>query len=178
MSKNELEKILDNVPGLSYEDKVECLQEHFIAMGDGKVETPNFIRNIECNDSGNKVVYPTWTKYKHYFSDGLYVREAFFPKDTLIFSVIHKKANSLFLLSGHIVVSSRDGVEEFVGPTYILTEPGVKRVVLHLEDSFLVAVHPNPDGISNLEELEKQLFLCNLKEYDISKESVWKQYKE
>ena len=164
--KNELEEILNRTSGLSYVDKIECLQNQLIAMESGGIETPDFLGAVECNDGGNEVLYPSWSKYNHHFSDGLYVREAFFPKDALIFSVIHKQANPLFLLSGSIVVATPDGVKELVGPTYILTEPGIKRVVLHLEDSIIITVHPNPDGLTDLKEMEKRIFACKWEQYD------------
>tara|TARA_R100000995_G_C3460528_1_gene112889 strand:- start:532 stop:1059 length:528 start_codon:yes stop_codon:yes gene_type:complete len=167
MSKNELQKIWKNEIGLPYREKVEKLQDYFFAIAKNEVEKPDFIENVEVKDKDKKTLYPSWTKYKHYFSDGLYVREISCPKDKMLFSVIHKAANPLFLLSGKILISTEDGSEELTGPMYLLTEPGVKRVILVLEDIKVVTVHPNPTGTRNLEEIESQLFACEWEEYDM-----------
>jgi hypothetical protein len=176
--ENELIKLFSNLPGLDYEQKVDYLQEKLVSMESGEVETPDYVSDIVINEGDKSFINPSWLGYEHCFSDSLYVRKAFFPQGAMVITVVHKKAYPLVLLSGSIVVSTADGVEEFVGPAYILTEPGTKRVVFHQEDSFLVSVHPNPDGITDLKEMEKQLFLYNTKEYNIPKQDVWHKYKE
>ena len=88
------------------------------------------------------------------------------PKDTICFSVIHKKSNVLFLLSGKIAISCEDGIKELTGPTYVITEPGTKRIILGLEDVVAVTVHPNPDGIEDLEEIEKQLYALTWEDFE------------
>ena len=99
MSKNELQKIWELSEDLPYREKVEELQCMVLDSED---------TGVEHNDG--KVVYPTFTKYNHYFSDGLYVREMFCKKNALIFTVIHNTANPLFLLKGKVAFSSEDGV--------------------------------------------------------------------
>jgi hypothetical protein len=168
MSKNELEKIWDNEVGLPYREKVDRLQDHFLSISNNEVEKPDFIEKVEFNENGNKVLHPSWVKYKHRFTKDLYIREMYCPKDRICFSVIHKKSNPLFLLSGKLAISSEDGVKELIGPTYVLTEPGTKRVILVLEDIKVVTVHPNPDGINNLDKIEKQLFACNWEDFEKS----------
>ena len=79
MSKNELEKIWDCDVDLPYRQKVEELQQ---------IVLENFSSDVDISDNGNKVVYPSATKYNHYFSDGLYVREMFCEKDYFGFTVI------------------------------------------------------------------------------------------
>ena len=166
MSKNELQRMWDSEIDLPYKDKVEKLQNYFLSVHNDEVGKPDFIEKVEFNDNGNKVLYPSFVKYKHHFTKDLYIREMCCPKDTICFSVIHKKSNPLFLLSGKIIISLEDGLKELVGPTYVLTEPGVKRVILGLEDVVVVTVHPNPDGINNLEEIEEQLYACTWKDFE------------
>jgi len=88
MSKNELQKLWSYDIDLPYKEKVERLQEMVIEAAGSEVD---------INNNGNSVVYPQATKYNHYFSDGLYVREMFCEKDYLCFTVIHNTANPLFL---------------------------------------------------------------------------------
>ena len=163
MSKNELQKIWELSEDLPYREKVEELQCMVLDTAG---------TSVEHNDG--KVVYPTFTKYNHYFSDGLYVREMFCKKNALIFTVIHNTANPLFLMKGKVAFSSEDGVEELTAPTFILTKPGTKRICYWLEDSVIVTVHPNPDGLTDLEEIEKKMFSGSWEEYDEDlKQDVW-----
>ena len=163
MSMNELQKIWELSKDLPYREKVEELQ---CMVSDSRVAS------VEHNDG--KVVYPTFTKYNHYFSDGLYVREMFCKKNALIFTVIHNTANPLFLMKGRVAFSSEDGVEELTAPTFILTKPGTKRICYWLEDSVIVTVHPNPDGLTDLDEIEKKMFSGSWEEYDEDlKQDVW-----
>ena len=166
MPKNELEKIWELPSSLSYKEKVEELQQ---------IVLESFPDDFMTADNGNKVLYPSCTKYNHYFSGGLYVREMFCEKDSLGFTVIHNTANPLFLMKGKVAFSSEDGVEELTAPTFILTKPGTKRICYWLEDSVIVTVHPNPDGLTDLDEIEKKMFSCNWDQYDKNdiKQDAW-----
>ena len=166
MSKNELEKIWDCGIDLPYRQKVEELQQ---------IVLENLPNDVMMADNGNKVVYPSFTKYNHYFSGGLYVREMFCEKDYFGFTVIHNTANPLFLMKGKVAFSSEDGVEVLTAPTFILTKPGTKRICYWLEDSVIVTVHPNPDGLTDLDEIEKKMFSSNWDQYDKNdiKQDVW-----
>ena len=175
MSKNELQKIWDCDIDLPYREKVEKLQQLLINS------LPD---EVDVADNGRTVVYPNQTKYNHYFSDGLYVREMFCEKDYLGFTIIHNTANPLFLMKGKVAFSSEDGVEELTAPTFILTKPGTKRICYCIEDSVIVTVHPNPDGLTDLEEIEKKMFSSTWDQYDENiKQDVWqmmehKEYKK
>jgi hypothetical protein len=168
MSKNELQKLWDYDIDLPYKEKVEKLQEVFIKeLG----------QNIDISDSGSDVVYPTATKYNHYFSDGLYVREMFCKKNYFAFTVIHNTANPLFLMKGKVAFSSEEGVEELTAPTFILTKPGTKRICYWIEDSVIITVHPNPDGLTDLKQIEKKMFACTWDQYDENlKQDVWQMF--
>jgi hypothetical protein len=172
MSKNELQKLWESksldIAKLPYKEKVEILQ---LAI------TEAFGNDIYINNGGNSVLYPDFTKYNHYFSDGLYVREMFCIKGCLAFSVIHNTANPLFIMKGKVSISSKDGVQILKAPTFILTEPGTKRILHFLKDSVLVTVHPNPDGLTDLEEIDNKMFSCNWDQYDDTiKQDVWQMF--
>lgn len=168
MSKNELEKLWGLPIELPYREKVEELQKLFEKKSE----------DVEVCKEDDNVLYPSWTKYNHYFSDGLYVREMFCPKGYIAFTVIHKTANPLFMMKGTMWVSSEDGVQELIAPTFIFTKPGSKRICYFSEDTVCVTVHPNPNGISDLKEIEKIMFARNWEEYDENLEqNVWQMLK-
>ncbi len=170
MDKNELQKIWDLPSSLSYREKVEELQELFIQVGKGEEAD----LDVETRDDGKKVLYPSVAKYNHYFSEGLYVREMFCGGGYFGFTVIHNLANPLFVMKGTMWCSSDDGVKELIAPTFILTEPGTKRICWFPEDSVVVTVHPNPDGLTDLDEIEKKFFSTTWEQYgEDAGEKVW-----
>jgi hypothetical protein len=94
----------------------------------------------------------------HRFTDGLYVRELFIPKDTLVTSKIHKTQHQYFLLKGKLLVWI-DGVEQLIEAPYIgVTEPNTQRVVLALEDCVWATSHPNPNN-ETVEQIEDRILV-------------------
>lgn len=75
----------------------------------------------EC---GEPVVIPTY----HHHGGGVYAREIVIPADTVLTGHIHKKENLNLLVSGVIHVSTENGVQRLVGPTWVVSPPGTKRI--------------------------------------------------
>jgi len=157
MSKNELEKILDNTVALSYKEKVKEIEDYLVSVADGE----NII------GTGKEIIYPEhlW-EYKHSFADGVYIREMRMKKGQLGFSAIHKHSYGFFLLSGVLASSKEDGVEEFIAPCYIISPQGAKRIVYAIEDCVITTVHANPTNTEDLDELAKINVVFNWDEYE------------
>tara|TARA_R110002012_G_scaffold172564_1_gene337429 strand:+ start:1022 stop:1516 length:495 start_codon:yes stop_codon:yes gene_type:complete len=157
MSKNELQKILDNTPAKSYKDKVKQIEDYLVSIADGE----NII------GTGKEIIYPEhlW-KYKHSFADGLYVREMKMKKGQLGFSAIHKHSYAFFLLSGLLASSKEDSIEEFIAPCYVISPRGAKRIVHAIEDCTIVTIHANPTNTQELRELEKMNVVFSWEEYE------------
>tara|TARA_R100001443_G_C3231881_1_gene148624 strand:- start:32 stop:532 length:501 start_codon:yes stop_codon:yes gene_type:complete len=157
MPKNELQKILDNIPALSYREKLKEIEDYFIDRADGE----NIIGN------GKEIIYPEgmW-EYKHSFADGIYIREMRMKKGQLGFSAIHKHSYGFFLLSGLLAGTKEDGVEEFVAPCYIVSPKGAKRIVYAMEDCVITTVHANPTNTQDLNELAKINITFDWDEYE------------
>ena len=156
MPKNELEKILDNTIALSYKEKVKELEDYIISIADG----------VDIVASDKELVYPDKWEYKHSFANGIYVREMRMKKGQLGFSAIHKHSYAFFLLSGVLASSKEEGVEEFIGPCYIISPQGAKRIVYAIEDCAIVTIHANPTNTRDLKELEKLNVVFNWEEYE------------
>ena len=156
MPKNELQKIFDNTPAKSYKEKVKIIENYVVSIADG----------INIVGDNTELVYPDFWKYKHSFANGIYVREMKMKKGQLGFSAIHKHSYAFFLLSGILESSKEDGIEEFIGPCYIISPQGAKRIVHSVEDCVIVTVHANPTNTENLEELEKMNVVFNWDEYE------------
>ena len=157
MSKNELQKIFDNIPVKSYKEKVKEIESYLVSIADGK--------DIVVGN-GAELIYPDMWKYKRSFADGVYIREMKMKKGQLGFSAIHKHSYGFFLLSGVLASSKEDGVEEFIAPCYIISPRGAKRIVYAIEDCTITTVHANPTNTQDLKEIEKANVVFSWKEYD------------
>lgn len=103
---------------------------------------------------------------KHTFADGVYVRQMDLKKDSVVVGAIHKHLHVWFLLTGHISVATENTVEDYLAPCYVVSTPGVKRVILANEDSIFVNIHKNPSNTEDIDELEKEIVALNYKEYE------------
>ena len=154
---NELETIFDTSLAIPYKDKIKLIEDNLIAKADGE--------NIVGN--GKEITYAEnlW-EYKHTFADGLYIREMRMKQGQLAFSAIHKHSYVFSLLSGVLATSTEDGIEEFIGPCYVISPRGIKRVVYAIEDCVIATIHSNPTNTEDLDELAKINIALNWKEYD------------
>ena len=103
---------------------------------------------------------------KHTFADGVYIRQMDMVKNSIVVGAIHKHLHVWFLLAGRITVTTEDTTEDYIAPCYVVSTPGVKRVILANEDSIFVNVHKNPSNTQNIDELEKEIVALNYKEYE------------
>ena len=103
---------------------------------------------------------------KHAFADGVYIRQMDMVKDTVVVGAIHKHLHVWFLLTGHVTIATEDVTEDYIAPCYVISTPGVKRVILANEDSIFVNIHKNPSNTRDLDELEKEIVALNYEEYE------------
>ena len=103
---------------------------------------------------------------KHAFADGIYIRQMDMAKDTVVVGAIHKHLHVWFLLTGHVTIATEDVTEDYIAPCYVVSTPGVKRVILANEDSIFVNIHKNPSNTRDLDELEKEIVALNYEEYE------------
>ena len=79
---------------------------------------------------------------KHTFVPGMYIREIFMPKGSVVTSMIHKTKHPYFIIDGAVLVYSENDGEQFLqcGDRGI-TMPGTRRVLKIIEE---VAINPSP----------------------------------
>ena len=136
--------------------KIQKLEEDLLSAANGK--------NIVAGDNnglGNKLA-----PLEHTFADGVYVRQMYMPKDTAVVGKIHKREHVWFLLQGCIGVATEDKIKEYEAPCYVVSPGGSKRVILALEDTIFVNIHPNPNNTQDLIELEKYNVAKDYEEYE------------
>jgi hypothetical protein len=100
---------------------------------------------------------------KHDFSDGLYTREIFMPKGTVVVSFIHKQNHPSFFLSGEMsVLNDKGEVERIKAPMKVMTEIGTQRVAYMHEDCVWVCVYRTDK--ETVEEAEKDVYTSDFRD--------------
>lgn len=102
----------------------------------------------------------------HTFAPGLYAREIFVPKDTIVVTKIHKLDHFTFVLKGDCSVYQNGDVKRVKAPCMFLTKAGTKRAVYVHEDTVWTTVHHNPDNETDLEKIEDFVIAKNYKELE------------
>ena len=162
MSKNEIKS---NESKLSnFVHQLEDLQNTMIennhlenVFGDGKNLVNNEIFKIESE-----------------FSDQLYMRKMYMPKECVVVSAMHHTEHFWFLLKGRILVTTDGNEVEHIAPCYEKSMKGAKRLILSLEDSLFINVHKNQTNTKDMKEVEESLYSITLEEYN-KKEKLWQE---
>jgi quercetin dioxygenase-like cupin family protein len=149
MSKNKVTK--------NSREKILALEKSLINISDG----------VNVEGDGNKIVRDgNIAPIKHTFADGVYVRQMDMKKDTVVVGAIHKHLHVWFLLVGDVTIATEDTTEDYIALCYIVSTPGVKRVIYSNEDSIVVNIHKNPTNTKDLDKLEKEIVALNYEEYE------------
>lgn len=92
----------------------------------------------------------------HRFTPGLYIREIFMPKGSVIISKVHRTEHPYIISKGHAVVwTENDGVQHLRAPHCGITPPGTRRVLYIHEDCVWTTFHPTAE--TDLEVIESQI---------------------
>ena len=92
---------------------------------------------------------------KHHFADGMYCRELFRPKDTLIVGKVHRREHFYIVLSGEVTVVGDGKRERIKAPRILVSAPGTKRAVYAHEDSICITIHRTDE--TDLDAIEREL---------------------
>jgi len=101
----------------------------------------------------------------HSFSEGVYVREMKMDKGGMVIGKIHNRTHTWFLMKGKLLIATEYGTTVFKAPTYVNASAGEKRVIHALKDSVFINIHPNPDNITDIKELEDTLTCISYEAY-------------
>jgi len=94
---------------------------------------------------------------KHYFSKGMYVREIFMPKGALVIGKIHRTEHPNVVSKGRLLVASERDVRMVEAPYLYISQPGIQKVLLILEDTVWSTFHANPSDERDIDKLEAEL---------------------
>lgn len=122
------------------DEEKKALRGKIFTLEDALLKTPGAIK-------GDSKEMPL----KHTFADGVYVREIFIPKGTVLTGKLHRHSHPNFLMKGEvIVVTEHGGREHLKAPLSMISLAGTKRAIIALEDTVWVTVH-----VTNETDLEK-----------------------
>lgn len=111
----------------------------------------------------------------HRFTDGMYIREIFMPKGSLLTSKIHKTNHPYTISKGRAAVSI-DGKEwhEYEAPYTGITQAGTRRILYILEDCVWTTYHcvPMASELDNELDEESQLKLIDIIEDEIIEKHI------
>jgi hypothetical protein len=110
---------------------------------------------------------------KHYFANGLYMREIFIPKGVTLTGKIHKTEHLCVLSKGEVSVSTDEGMERIKASAVVKSSPGTKRVLFAHEDSIWINAHFNPSNETDLEKIESHYVAETFLDYYLSSERTF-----
>lgn len=104
---------------------------------------------------------------RHYFADGLYVREITIPKGTLLTGILHRYESIDVVSQGEMsVVNEKGEAKRIVAPCTLFSPPGVKKAGFAVEETLWTSIHANPTNERDIETLERTLFECTEEDID------------
>lgn len=87
-----------------------------------------------------------------------YAREMFIPKDVVIVGKIHRHSHINIISKGRVAVATEYGTVEYVAPCTFISEVGLKRAVVALEDTIWTTIHLTDKGAEeDLAEIEDEV---------------------
>jgi len=97
----------------------------------------------------------------HRFTPGMYIREIFMPKDTILTTLLHLTTHPFFILKGDVSVWYHDiPVQRYQAPYTGVTQAGTRRMLYTHEDTIWTTCHvtdlTDPDEI--IESITSQDF--------------------
>ena len=110
---------------------------------------------IEAAEAG--LVQEPEVPLKHYFVPGMYVREVFMPRGSLVVSMEHKTSELNLIPRGRAIVRSGDDLRLVVGPCAFESEAGIRKILLMIEDTVWQTAHYNPDDTRDFKKLQSRL---------------------
>ena len=108
------------------------------------------IRQLEraMKASPNQVELPL----RHSFAPGVYAREVFIPKGTLLTGKVHRTDHLVVVSAGDITVLTNAGERRIVAPATFVEPALLKKVGFANEDTIWICFHPTEE--TDLEKLE------------------------
>ena len=126
------------------------------------------IQQLVQSISRNNPDAPSQYLNTHHFAEGMYVRAGYAIKGAVIVSQVHLHESVTVLCGGHCRVIStmqdEERIDVYKDFAVMNTPPLTKRALYFLENTTIFTVHPNPDNIRDIEELERMFVVDNFED--------------
>lgn len=91
---------------------------------------------------------------EHRFAPDIYIRELFMPAGLIVIGHAHLTSHFNIVLSGEAAVIMNGELRVIRGPSTIVSDAGIRKVLHIREDMIWQTVHSNPENITNVPTLE------------------------
>lgn len=114
------------------------------------------LEDIERLQAAMAPIHSAQPEPEHIFHDGWYERRLLIPAGMLIIGKVHRHVHPVGVLRGRALLVSQFGREEVSGGYFGASLPGVKRIVLALEDTLFFTLHRNEGNTRDLGLIEAE----------------------
>lgn len=98
---------------------------------------------------------------KHHFGPEVYVREVLMPAGSIVLGHKHLTKHLNTMVTGRILLLIDGKITEMVAPCTFVSEAGVQKAARIMEDCIWQTIHPNPENLTDIEQLETLLIEKN-----------------
>lgn len=126
------------------------------------VEKREIIGNL-ITEVGN--LPPVDCPVTHRFAPGVYLREIFMPKGTIVVGKIHKTEHFNVLVSGRCTVFTVEGMSHHEAPDTFISAAGIQKVVVMHDDCQWQTIHVTDK--TDIDEIEKEVIAEDYDQVDI-----------
>tara|TARA_R110000803_G_C11772963_1_gene295532 strand:+ start:43 stop:474 length:432 start_codon:yes stop_codon:yes gene_type:complete len=106
----------------------------------------------------------------HHFAPGIYMRAYYGVKGSVVVSQVHLHEHMTILAAGHCRVIStmqdEERIDVYKDFAIMNTPEHTKRALYFLENTTIITVHPNPDDIRDIPELERMFVVDNFEDIE------------
>jgi hypothetical protein len=145
------------------EDVLRYVHQNRGILWDKIAEFSKQLQSLEGSVSAHTEEMDNQFPTTHHFKDGLYTREIFMPKGSLVVSFIHKQNHPSFFMEGEMSVLLDTGeVKRIKAPMVVQTDIGTQRVAYMHKDTKWVCVYKTDE--ETVEEAMKEIYTMNFRE--------------
>lgn len=135
-----------------------------IAIRAGTVDDSSYMAKVLALEGAiARELPPVECPITHHFSKGVYAREMFIPKGTVITGKIHKFENLSIISKGDVSIYGPDGVVRVQAPYTYVAPPGTKRAVFAHEDTVWTSIHGTDER--DLAKIEEEFVVDTAEQY-------------
>lgn len=131
--------------------------------GKTEIKEKTHIQKIELLEDKIREMTPVDMPVTHHFSKGVYARELFIPKGTVLTGHIHNFTNLNIMSQGDLSILTENGVVRVKAPYTIVSPPGTKRLAYAHEDTIWTTIHGTEE--TDVEKIENEFISHSSEEY-------------